>query len=73
MKRAEAILTSIIGVENIKLLSKDSVKISTSDSHILSKILLKLLTSEIDILDINKPMVDIESIYEKVYGDINDI
>ncbi len=73
MKKAEQILTSIIGVENIKLLSKDSVKISISDSEILSKILLKLLTSEIDILDINKPMVDIESIYEKVYGDINDI
>lgn len=72
IEKAQEILASIIGLENIKLLPKDSVKISISDSNILSKILLKLLTSEIDILDINKSMVDIESIYEKVYGDIYD-
>lgn len=72
IKKADPILTSMIESQNIETLSKDSVKISISDSKILSKILLKLLTSEIEILDISKSMVDIESIYEEVYGDIDD-
>ncbi|GAB6108939.1 ABC transporter ATP-binding protein [Fusibacter bizertensis] len=73
VENSKPILNSIIGKDNIEILSKDSVKLSVSDSKMLSHLLLKLLTSKIDILDITKSTVDIESIYEEVYGDIDDL
>lgn len=74
VENSKPIINSIVGKDNIEILSKDSVKLSLSDAKMLSHLLLKLLTSKIDILDINKATVDIESIYEEVYGgDIDDL
>lgn len=73
MKNSEPIINSIVGKDNMEILSNDSVKLSVSDSKMLSNLLLKLLSSEIDILDVDKSTVDIESIYEELYGDINAI
>lgn len=73
MKNTGPVISSIVGKDNIEILSKDSVKISVSDPKMLSNVLLKLLTSKIQILDIDKSNLDIESIYKEVYGDINDV
>lgn len=71
LEKAKPILETILQSEKIEFLSQDSVKISLSDKKTLSELLRGLLLNKVDVFDINKYMVDIESIYEKVYGDTN--
>lgn len=72
LDNAKPILESIVPLDKIDYISLDSVKICLDNQYILSKILFQLLSNDITVLDINKHIVDIESIYEQVYGDSNE-
>lgn len=72
LEKSKPIIESMINSEKIEYISLDSVKIVLEDEDSLSKVLSKLLENEILILDINKTTIDIESVYQQVYGDEND-
>ena len=72
LEKSKPIIESMINSEKIEYISLDSVKIVLEDEESLSKVLSKLLENEILILDINKTTIDIESVYQQVYGDEND-
>lgn len=72
IEKTTSILHSNELTNNIEILGTDSIKVSLEDNKRLSELLLELLNNKINILDINKDTVDIESIYEKVYGDVDE-
>lgn len=71
LEKSKPIIESIIDEEKIEYISLDSVKVSLENQKSLSELLSKLLENEILILDINKAEIDIESVYQQVYGDEN--
>jgi len=69
LEKAKPIMESIVDTEKIEYISLDSVKISLDSQETLSEVLFQLLKNQILVLDINKAEVDIEGIYQEVYGD----
>lgn len=72
LEKSKPIIESLIDSEKIQYISLDSVQVSLEDQHSLSKLLSKLLENEILVLDVAKAEIDIESVYQQVYGDEND-
>lgn len=72
LEKSTSILQAKELTNNIDILGTDSIKVSLEDNKSLSELLLELLNNKINILDINKDTVDIESVYEKVYGDVDE-
>ncbi|MBU5425831.1 ATP-binding cassette domain-containing protein [Tissierella pigra] len=72
LEKARPIIESIIDKEKIQYISLDNVKVSLENQKLLSELLSELLEKGILILDINKAEIDIESVYQQVYGDKND-
>lgn len=69
LEKSKPIIESLIDSEKIQYISLDSVQVSLEDQHSLSKLLSKLLENEILVLDVAKAEIDIESVYQQVYGD----
>lgn len=69
-EKAYKILARNIEEEKLMKVSHDSIKFELDGQEYLSGILRQLLDKEIDILDIYKDSIDVESIYEEVYGEV---
>lgn len=72
LEKSKSIIESLMDMEKIQYISLDSVQVSLEDQYSLSKLLSKLLENEIIVLDVAKAEIDIEAVYQKVYGDEND-
>ncbi|BCN28831.1 ABC transporter ATP-binding protein [Anaeromicropila herbilytica] len=63
------ILEQRIANDKIEVLGTDSLKVMVDDQELFSESLKEILNQDIKILDIYKMELDIESIYQEVYGD----
>lgn len=59
-------------IEKAEKISHDSIRIELGNQEELGRILKVLVELDIDILDIYKDSIDVESVYKEVYGDGND-
>jgi len=64
------ILVNILGEEVVEIISPDSIKFEVQNQDILSEILFKILSKKIKVYDIYKDNIDIETIYEEVFGEV---
>lgn len=59
-------------IEKAEKISHDSIRVELGNQEELGRILKVLVELDIDILDIYKDSIDVESVYKEVYGDGND-
>jgi len=64
------ILVKVLGEEVVEIISTDSIKFEVQNRDILSEILFKILSKKIKVYDIYKDNIDIETIYEEVFGEV---
>ena len=64
------ILVKVLGEEVVEIISTDSIKFEVQNQDILSEILFKILSKKIKVYDIYKDNIDIETIYEEVFGEV---
>ncbi len=69
-ERAYNILKDQFQQEKLKRISNDAIKFELEGQTELTGILMNLISSGVDILDIYKDSIDVESIYKEVYVDV---
>lgn len=71
IEKAKPIIEQIITRDKIEYISLDSLKVSLQNQGSLGKLLYELSQNNISVLDVSKTEIDIEVVYQQVYGDAN--
>ncbi|WP_353093579.1 ABC transporter ATP-binding protein [Tissierella praeacuta] len=66
------IIKEEIKIEKVEKISHDSIRVELDNQEELGRTLKYLIEKDINILDIYKDSIDVESVYKEVYGDGND-
>lgn len=71
IEKAKPIIEQIIARDKIEYISLDSLKVFLQNQESLGKLLHELSQNNISVLDVSRTEIDIEAIYQQVYGDVN--
>lgn len=55
--------------DKIKQVGRDTIRVELNSVEILNEMLNKLINADLTVMDITKDSMDIETIYQEVYGD----
>ncbi len=66
--QALVVLAGIVAPERLQAIGKDSVRVELEDAGMLNSLLGVLSGNRIDVLDLYKDSIDVESVYRDVYG-----
>lgn len=69
IKEGYDVVKELIPEDNIKVIGMDALRVELADSGMLNKILTGFVKEGISIIDITKDTMDVEAIYQEVYGD----
>ena len=69
-EKAYNILKDLFQEEKLKKISNDYIKFELEGQEVLTTMLKKLISGGVNILDIYKDSIDVESIYKEVYEDV---
>ena len=72
-EKAYNILKDQFEEEKLVKISSDAIKFELKDQKALTGILKSLIQNGVDILDIYKDSIDVESVYKEVYGEIETV
>lgn len=70
-EKAYSVLKDQFEEEKLMKISNDAIKFEIEKQVDLTRVLNNLLNNEVDILDIYKDSIDVESVYKEVYGEVN--
>lgn len=69
VERAYDLFKGWLPEEKIRLIGIDAIRVELSNVEMLNKMLAQLIQEKIIVMDISKDSMDVETVYQEVYGD----